>query len=385
MTIAADTSEATGGFERIAQARGDITITSISSATYSWPREQPISNGLHTYSHVTMAITKVETNVGVTGFGVGRNNPGENALRKQFAEKLIGVDPTMTEWVWKEFWVPKLYGRRGLETRALSSIDLALWDIKGKLAGLPLYKLLGGYRNKIPTYVAGGYYTKGKGLKELQDEMTSHVERGARAVKMKIGAVPIAEDVARVKAVREALGPGIKLMIDANCAYSFQDAIQLARRVEEYDIYWFEEAVQPDDYEGFVKLGRSTTIPLATGENEYNKHGFRDLIATQSIAFLQPDARYTGGATEFMKIAAMGQAHGLSICPHGDQQVHIQLLGAIPNAHILEFYPKELNPMFGKIYKVTPNLNEDGTVTVPDIPGLGCDPQEDSIAKFRVA
>jgi L-alanine-DL-glutamate epimerase-like enolase superfamily enzyme len=372
------------GMEFIQQARGEIKITSITSACYSWKREQPISNGLHTYSHVNMAITKVETDIGVTGYGVGRNNPGENALRKQFAEQLVGKDPTMTEAIWSKYWVPKLYGRRGLETRALSSIDLALWDIKAKLAGLPIYRLLGGFRNKIPTYVAGGYYAAGKGLKELQDEMTGHINRGARAVKMKIGAVPIAEDVARVKAVREALGPDIKLMIDANCAYSYHDAIQLAKRVEDFDVYWFEEAVQPDDYEGFTKLGRATTIPLATGENEYTKHGFRDLIATQSIAFLQPDARYTGGATEFMKIAAMAQAHGLAIAPHGDQQVHLPLLGAIPNAHILEFYPRGLNPMFGQIYQHTPDLNDDGTVTVSEIPGLGCDPQE-AIEKYRVS
>jgi L-alanine-DL-glutamate epimerase-like enolase superfamily enzyme len=369
----------------IASARGEIKITAVSAMRYSWPRRQAISNGLHTYTSVSLTVTRIETDIGITGYGVGRNHHWENAFRDQFGAMLVGRDPTLTEAIWKDLWSPKLYGRRGFETRALSSLDLALWDIKGKLAGLPLWRLLGGYRNKIPTYVAGGYYSKGKGLKELQQEMAAHVARGARAVKMKVGAVPIGEDVQRIKAVREVLGPDIKLMVDANCAYAYQHAIQLARRAEEYDVYWFEEAVQPDDYEGFAKLAQATSIPLAAGENEYTKHGFRDLIATKAIAYLQPDARYMGGATEFMKVAGMAQAHGLSICPHGDQQAHYQLLGAIPNAHILEFYPKELNPMFGQTYRVTPDLNDDGTVTVPEVPGLGCEPNEEALAQYRTA
>ena len=378
-------TEAEKGNDLIQSARGEIKITSATATCYSWPRVQPIQNGLHTYVNVNIAITRIETDIGITGYGIGRDNVGENAIRQQFVSRLVGKDPTMTESIWAEFWSPKLYGRRGQETKAISSIDMALWDIKGKLAGLPLWRLLGGYRNRIPTYVAGGYYGKGKGTKDLQQEMEGHVKRGARAVKMKIGAVEISEDIERIKAVREVLGPDIKLMIDANCAYSYFEAIRLAKRAEEFDIYWFEEAVQPDDYEGFTKLSRATSIPLATGENEYTKHGFRDLIATQAISFLQPDARYMGGVTEFMKVAGMAQAHGLAICPHGDQQAHIQLLGAIPNGHMLEFGAKELNPMAGQVYKYTPDLNEDGTVTIPDVPGMGSDPNEASLEKYRVA
>lgn len=362
-----------------------LKITKVTTANYVWPRSRPVRNGLHTYTTVDFAILKVETDAGITGYGIGRPRPGERDFRAQFAEKLVGLDPTMTEAIWAKLWSPKLYGRRGHETKALSTIDLALWDIKAKLAGMPLYRMLGGFRNRIPTYVAGGYYMEGKGLAELQAEVAGHVERGARAVKMKVGAVPIPEDVARVKAVREQIGPDIKLLVDANCAYTYYDAIQFARRVEEHDVFWFEEPVQPDDYEGMRKIAAATSIPLATGENEYTKHGFRDLIATQAIAILQPDARYMGGVTEFMKVAAMAQAHGLDICPHGDQQVHLQLLGAIPNAGMLEFYPREHNPMYSTVYRHAPELNADGTVTVPEVPGLGCDPNEEALARYQVA
>src|ERR1700754_4685025 len=202
---------------------------------------------------------------------------------------------------------------------------------------------------------------------------------------MKIGAVPIKEDVARIKAVREAVGPDVKLLLDANCAYRYYEAIQLARRAEPYEPFWFEEAVQPDDYEGFRKIAAQTIIPLATGENEYTKHGFRDLIATQAVAILNPDVRYMGGVTEFMKVAAMAQAHGLDVCPHGDQQAHLHLLAAIPNAPLLEFYPKEVNAMAGRVYQHTPELNPDGTVTVPEVPGAALDPDEDALEPPRIA
>ncbi len=361
-----------------------LKITAVSTAYYEWKRPVPLSNGMHTYSNVAMAIVKVETDAGITGFGVGGSKAGEPEMREDISRNLIGRDPTMTELIWSNFWSPKLRGRRGFETRALSSIDMALWDIKAKIANMPLYRLLGGFRNRIPTYVAGGYYARDKGLKELQAEVSAYVERGARAVKMKVGALPIAEDAERVKAVRAAIGPGVKLMIDANCAYRYYEAIQLARQIEEHDVFWFEEAVQPDDYEGFRKIAAATSIPLATGENEYTKHGFRDLIATQAIAILQPDARRMGGVTEFMKVAALAQAHGLDVCPHGDQQVHIQLLGAIPNALMIEFYPKEYEPMHGKVYLDTPELQSDGTVILSEMPGLGCTPNETALAPYRV-
>ncbi len=361
-----------------------MKITRITSDYYAWERPLPLSNGLHTYSGVRICIVKVETDAGVTGIGTGSAKAGERQLRDAFAEKLIGADPMMTEAIWSRLWMPKLHGRRGFETRALSSIDFALWDIKAKVAGLPLYRMLGGYRTRIPTYVAGGYYAAGKGLKELAAEMAGYVERGARAVKMKVGAVTVAEDVARIRAVRAAIGPDIRLMIDANCAYRQYEAIQLARRAEDQDIFWFEEPVQPDDYDGFRRIAQATSIPLATGENEYTKHGFRDLIATQAISILQPDARHMGGVTEFMKVAAMAQAHGLDICPHGDQQTHLHLLAAIPNALMLEYYPAEFDPMHGKVYLETPALQADGTVVVPETPGNGCAPDEAALRPYRI-
>lgn len=361
-----------------------MKIDRITLSYYRWERATPITNGLHTYSGVRLCIVRVDTDDGAVGFGVGGAKAGEREHREHFARQLIGMDPLMTEAIWSQLWSPKQFGRRGFETRALASFDLAFWDLRGRVARMPVHRLLGGYRERIPTYVAGGYYAPDKTVKDLQAEMAMYVERGAKAVKMKVGAVPIAQDVQRVQAVRQAIGPDVKLMVDANCAYRAYQAIQLARRIEDQDIFWFEEAVQPDDYEGFARIAAASAIPLATGENESTKYGFRDLIATRAIAILQPDARHQG-ITEFMKIAALAQAHGLDICPHGDQQAHLSLMAAIPNGLFLEYYPQEFDPMHGKVYLHTPMLQSDGCVTVPDVPGIGCEPNEEALTPYKTA
>jgi L-alanine-DL-glutamate epimerase-like enolase superfamily enzyme len=361
-----------------------MKITSITFEEYRWPRARPITNGLHTYTHVDYALVRIGTDEGVEGIGLGTGGAIQRAVIDHLTPLLIGQNPLNVERLWAAMWVPKLIGRRGLTTRAISAIDIGLWDLRGKVAGLPLHTLLGGYRDSVPTYVAGGYYEEGKGLRELAAEMEQNVAMGALAVKMKVGAVPIAEDVARVRAVREAIGPGIKLMVDANCAYRHYEAIQLARRMEEFDVFWFEEPVAPDDYDGHRKIAAATSIPIATGENEYTRYGFRDLIRNDCAAILNADAKVLGGITEFMKVAALAQAHDLGIAPHGSQDVHVHLVAAIPNGVMLEFYRDNFDPMWGQIYHETIRLNPDGTVSPPSGPGLGLTINYSGLVQYRV-
>lgn len=361
-----------------------MKIVDITTEDYRWPRHKPISNGKHTYTHSGLGLVKIATDAGITGIGLGGSGRIENATIEHLKPLLIGEDPIDVERLWHTMWVPKLIGRRGLTTRAISAIDIGLWDIRAKVAGLPLYKLLGGYRSRMPTYIAGGYYEPGKGLKELAQEMIDNVEMGARAIKMKVGAVPLREDVERVKVVRQAIGPDVKLLVDANCAYRYYQAIQFAERIEEFDIYWFEEPVAPDDYEGHRRLAESTTIPIATGENEYTRYGFRDLIAHGAAAILNADAKVLGGVTEFMKVAALAQAHDLDIAPHGSQDIHIHLVSAISNGLILEFYRDTVDPLWGKMYHTTLRLNDDGTVSPPDEPGIGVDPNYEVLRPYRI-
>jgi L-alanine-DL-glutamate epimerase-like enolase superfamily enzyme len=362
-----------------------VKIAAITTEEYSWPRTRPITNGKHTYTHSGLGLVKIETDEGITGIGLGATGAIGRATVETLKPLLIGEDPINVERLWHQMWVPKLIGRRGLTTRAISAIDIGLWDIRAKAAGLPLYRLLGGYRDSVPTYVAGGYYEDGKGLKELAQEMTDNVEMGARAVKMKVGAVSLREDAERVRAVRQAIGPDVKLLVDANCAYRYYEAIQFAKRIEEYDPYWFEEPVAPDDYQGHRRLADATSIPIATGENEYTRYGFRDLIAHGSAAIFNADAKILGGVTEFMKVVALAQAHDLDIAPHGSQDIHVHLVAAISNGLILEFYRDSVDPMWGKMYHHTLTLNSDGTVSPPNVPGIGVDPNYEVLAQYRVA
>ncbi len=365
-----------------------MKVTDVRMETYRWNRRKPIRNGRYVYPTAGLNVVKVETDEGVTGVGFAGGVQGAEDIGRSILDHLkqyvIGQDPFDTERIWNDMWQPKLIGRRGITTRVISGIDIALWDLKGKVCNRPLYKMLGGFASKVPVYIAGGYYEEGKGLEELAAEMEESVSMGARAIKMKIGGAPINEDVERVRVVREAVGPDVKVMVDANCAYRYYEAIEIARKIEKYDITWFEEPVNPDDYEGHKLISQATIIPVATGENEYTRYGFRDLIENRCCAIVQPDALIMGGVTEFMKVAAMAQAHDLPIAPHGKQEVHVHLVSAIPNGLTVEYYRGSTDPMWSKMFKETLQV-EDGQVSPPDRPGLGFELNEEALAPYRLA
>jgi L-alanine-DL-glutamate epimerase-like enolase superfamily enzyme len=365
-----------------------VKVTDVKIEVYRWPRHTAIRNGRHVYTTSGLNVIKVETDEGITGIGLGRDireAPDVGvAILQHLKQYVVGQDPFDTEKIWHEMWQPKLVGRRGVTTRVISGIDIALWDIKGKAANRPVHKLLGGFTSKVPVYVAGGYYEEGKGLEELAAEVESSLSTGARAVKMKIGGASIREDVKRVRVVRETVGPDVKVMVDANCAYRYYDAIQMARKIEKYEITWFEEPVFPDDYKGHQLISQATIIPIATGENEYTRYGFRDLIESRCVAILQPDAQIMGGITEFMKVAALAQAHDLPIAPHGNQEVHVQLVAAIPNGLTVEFYNSTTDPMWGQMFEETLMI-EDGQVGPSDRPGMGITLNEKALAPHRIA
>lgn len=364
-----------------------MKITDLTMETYRWPRKKPIRNGKYIYPTASLNVIKISTDEGISSIGLsgsveGAENIGTSIL-EHFRQVVIGQDPFDTERIWDDLWQPKLIGRRGITTRIISGIDIALWDLKGKIVNKPLYKLLGGYTNKMPVYVAGGYYEEGKGLQDLAQEMEESLTLGAKAIKMKIGGVSINEDVERVEVVRKTVGPKIKIMVDANCAYRHYEAIEIARKIEQYDIAWFEEPVNPDDYKGHKIISEATIIPIATGENEYTRYGFRDLIETRSADIIQPDALIMGGITEFVKVAALAQAHDLAIAPHGTQDVHVHLASAIPNGLTVEYYSNSTDPMWGKIFKHTLEI-KDGFVSPPNRPGIGIELNQEVLNKYKL-
>jgi len=367
-----------------------MRIADVRYTGYQWPRTRPIRNGRYTYTSGGVGVVEITTDDGPVGIGLAvdpilpEGHRINSAIIEALRAHLIGQDPLGHERIWDDMWQPKLIGRRGLSTRAISAVDIALWDLKGKILGQSVHKLLGGFRQRVPAYIAGGYYEEGKGLDELAAEMAANVELGARAVKMKVGGLAVRDDVERVRVVRDIVGENIKLMVDANGAYRFYEAIDFARRVECYDIYWLEEPVAPDDYDGHARVAQATRIPIATGENEYTRYGFRDLIEHRSAAILNADAQVLGGITEFMKVAAMSQAHDLSIAPHGNQDIHVHLVCAIPNGLIVEYYRDSVDPMWGRFLKSHLRL-VDGHVAPPSGPGLGIEVDTDAVAAFRVS
>jgi len=365
-----------------------LKVTNVRMETYRWKRKRPIRNGRYVYPHTGLNVIIIETDEGVSGIGLGGNALEAEDICRSITEYLkmyvIDQNPLDNERIWYDMWQPKLVGTRGLTTRIISGIDIALWDIKGKVSNLPLYKLLGGFTDKVPFYIAGGYYEEGKGLDDLAAEMQASADMGTEAVKMKIGGAPINEDVERVRVVRETLGPRVKIMVDANCAYRYYEAIEIARKIEKYDIYWFEEPVNPDDHKGYELVSRNTAIPVATGENEYTRYGFREFIENRYAAILQPDASIMGGVTEYMKVAAMAQSHDLPISSHGKQEIHVHLVAAIPNGLSVEYFTDTFDPMWKDMFRETLTVDK-GFLHPPDRPGVGIELNEEALAPYRVA
>lgn len=364
-----------------------MRIVEVVSSLHRVKRERPIRNGLYTYSESGTVVTRVRTDDGIEGIGWAGGQAGPDRVILEAARALgqyaVGLDVFDTERAWQRMFQPKLFGRRGLTVRAMSSIDIAMWDAAGKTIAVSLHKMLGGYRARVPVYLAGGYYLEGKGLADLAQEVRSKVAAGARYVKMKIGGASQSEDAERVRVVREAIGPEIHLMVDANNAYSPLEAIRVAKRIEDYDIFWFEEPVHAEDYQGLAKVRANTGIPIATGENEYTRYGFRDLIACGGADILQPDANVLGGITEFRHIASLASAHGLPIAPHGSALLHVHLVCAVANGLIVEHVVTEGQAGRG-MFTTSLQLDGDGMVSAPTAPGLGIELDEEFLKEHSI-
>jgi L-alanine-DL-glutamate epimerase-like enolase superfamily enzyme len=362
-----------------------VTITGARIGAYSAAYDRPITNGLYTYTATEIVICELRTSSGATGVGWAHGGLIVFQAMKEIAETIIGLDEADTERIWHTMYRPKLWGRRGLATRAISAIDIAVWDCIGRQTSLSVAKLLGGFAPKVPAYMAGGYYGEGKGLDQLQEEMAAQVAIGARAIKMKIGAVPIPEDVERIDAAREAVGPDVRILVDANNAYSRIDAEKMVRKLEERDIYWFEEPLSPDDLDGAAALARGTDIPIALGENEYTRFGFKDVIDKGAADVVNADAQILGGITEWRKCATIAEVGHIPVAPHGDQEIHVHLVAAVPNGLIVEYYDNSLNTLKEVMFEQSLQLDEDGCLSPPDRPGLGFDIDFDALKPFSVA
>lgn len=299
---------------------------------------------------------------------------------------VIGEDPFDVERIWnKMFYNTLLPGRRGTIIRAISCIDIALWDIIGKAVNKPVYKLLGGYRDKVPAYASGGYYRERKTPQDLGDEMANYVEKGFKAVKMKVGRLSLKEEVERVRCVRESIGDDVVLMLDANNAYpDAKTALKAGRRFEEFDIEWFEEPVMPDNINASVEIAAGLETHIATGEVEGTRWGFRDLIEKKAADILQPDVTVIGGITEWMKVAHMACGWDIPLAPHYFWDIHAHLVAATSNSLTVEYFLRESDIVNFDDVLIEPIKPINGFLEVPQKPGLGIELNDEAIRRFEI-
>lgn len=360
-----------------------IKIVDIAIHAYSAPYTRPISNGKYTYSNTEIVVCEIITDSGIRGIGWAHGTDIVLAAMRSLSTRIIGQDPFNVERIWEMMYLPKVYGRKSMATRAISALDIALWDIKGKVAGRSVHQLLGGYRDAIPAYIAGGYYEPGKGLDGLRDEVRQSLSVGARAIKMKIGAASIAEDLERVDCVRDVAGSEVKVLVDANNAYDRITALKMGRELDKRNIYWFEEPLSPDDIEGCAELTRRLDTPIAIGENEYTRWGFKQLIDAHAAQILNADAQVLGGITEWKKVVDLAMAAHVLVAPHGDQEIHSHLVAAIPNGLIVEYYNNSTNALLRSMFESPLTLDEIGNVHPSNEPGLGVIIQWEKLERFQ--
>ena len=360
-------------------------ISNVEVHLVSTPIRAGFSDATRKVETVGYTIVRITTDQGLEGFGITYHEVGGEATKslilKNMAPKLIGRSPLETEVIWQEFFhYLRGVGRKGLMFCALSAVDIALWDLKGKVVNLPLYKLLGGNKTKIPVYCSGGWTSYSD--EELVDEMKAMVNQGYSMIKFKVGVeggCNPRRDIERVRKVREAVGPTVGLLLDANNCWDSATAVQFANNVREYDIMLLEEPVFADDIQGLARFRRGTDIPLATGEHEYTKFGVRDLVLNEAADIVQTDGARAGGYTESLKIAAITQAWNLRFAPHALENIHIHLVSAAPNALFLErlLLYEEIT---AQVYKNAP-LPANGFMEIPDLPGLGLELNMDFIGE----
>jgi L-alanine-DL-glutamate epimerase-like enolase superfamily enzyme len=262
----------------------------------------------------------------------------------------------------------------------LSALDIAVWDLKGKILGQPVHRLLGGHRDTVPSYGSGVNLNFTD--EELVEEMAGYAKAGFGMVKMKIGRKDPADDLRRVKLVREAIGPEVHLTVDVNNGWSLHTAIRMADKLQEYDIYWLEEPILADEIDNLAKLARETSIPIAVGENHYTKWEFKELMERGAVEIVQADIGKCGGVTEFIKIAAMADAYGLPVCPHHTEYIDAPLVAAVPNGLFHEYIQEFFLPM-KKIF-LDPIQPQNGEVSPSGKPGFGIELNESAVKEMQV-
>ncbi len=353
-----------------------MAIRTVQTAVVAVPLREPTAFAttvVNAREYVIVAIEDDDGAVGV-GFTIGGRIPGDGGVIRGAVDLLgtliVGDDPAPGT-VWRKLYDTSiLLGRRGAATRALGAIDIALWDLLGRRTGLSLCRLLGGGPAEVPCYASGGYYREGKGLDGLAAEVGRYAANGFTSFKIKVGRMNPIDDAERVRVARETVGPHARLALDANNAWrDAASAIAAIRRFEAYDPWWIEEPVSPDAVEASRAVAEAVRMPVATGEIEATRWGFKSLLDAGAAAILQADATVAGGVSEWMRIAHLASAHDIQIAPHWMANLHVQLVAAVDNGLTVEYFHLD-EDIFNFERLVTEPLRvRDGMLVRPERPG----------------
>lgn len=372
------------------------TVESVTAHALRAPLRRKHHTAHEPREDVTLILVEVRSSDGLVGYGQVSSTPMAEICKwiERFAEHVVGMDALSPIGVWEKLFAltaPRV-GGGGLPRNArpqimgaIGGIDMAMWDLQGKAAGLPLFRLLGAENKPVFTYATGGYYVEGEKLTACADELAGFVEAGFRAVKLKTGAGRLEDEVARVRATREAIGPDIGLMLDMNGAYDLTDCIAFAKAVAPFDITWLEEPLhwylQPPD---FARLAAASPIPLAHGEREITRFTCRDFITMGGIRYMQFDATRYAGFTEALRVAHIADHHGVLITPHHAPELHCHLVAAFPRGgYAVESHGSpHRDPLWHGIYADRAQIR-DSYVHMNEKPGFGYELDWDFINRSR--
>jgi len=369
--------------------QGAMRITGMETELLRFPPGKPYWDAIHSFGAESGGVVlRLLTDAGITGwayssFGMIAGGPRvvQTILEREVRPAVLGRDPAFPKRVRAELWKAIEYqGVQGVAQFAIAAVDIALWDILGKAGGLPVYKMLGAYADRVPAYsMCGWYYENDADLEQFKRAISAAFEEGFPAVKIKVGRNSLDDDVRRIEAARAIAGKERRVMVDANQVFNLKDAIRRGRVYQSLGCYWFEEPLPPYDHAAYAELARELDIPIATGENEYTKYAYADLISRRGVDIVQPDNRRSGGVSEWMEIAAIAAGFGLDVASHGGGAANVHMLLTMPNAIYLES-----GSLKGDSSTLEALHMRDGQILAPEMPGIGSELRTEFIRKHKV-